>query len=42
MRIGYIRVSTEKQNPDNQREEIRRFAEEKSFEIDDWITETVS
>ena len=42
MIIGYIRVSTEKQNPDNQREEIRRFAEEKSFEIDDWITETVS
>lgn len=42
MRIGYIRVSTEKQNPDNQREEIRRFAEEKSFEIDDWTTETVS
>lgn len=42
MRIGYIRVSTEKQNPDNQREEIRRFAEEKSFEIDDWITETIS
>lgn len=42
MRIGYIRVSTEKQNPDNQREEIRRFAEEKSFEIDNWITETVS
>ena len=42
MRIGYIRVSTEKQNPDNQREEIRRFAEEKSFEIEDWITETVS
>lgn len=42
MRIGYIRVSTGKQNPDNQKDEITRFAEEKSFGIDAWVTETVS
>lgn len=42
MTIGYLRVSTEKQNPENQRDEIRRFAEEKSFCIDQWITETAS
>lgn len=42
MIIGYLRVSTEKQNPENQREEIRRFAEEKSFVVDTWVVETVS
>jgi DNA invertase Pin-like site-specific DNA recombinase len=42
MKIGYIRVSTGKQNPDNQKDEIRRFAEEKSMTIDTWIEETVS
>ena len=42
MTIGYLRVSTGKQNPENQRDEIRRFAEEKSFCIDQWITETAS
>lgn len=42
MTIGYLRVSTGKQNPENQRDEIRRFAEEKSFCIDQWVTETAS
>ena len=42
MTIGYLRVSTGKQNPENPRDEIRRFAEEKSFCIDQWITETAS
>ena len=42
MIIGYLRVSTEKQNPENQRDEIRRFAEEKSSEVDSWVVETAS
>lgn len=42
MIIGYLRVSTGKQNPENQREEIRRLAEEKSLYVDSWITETAS
>lgn len=42
MIIGYLRVSTEKQNPENQRDEIRRFAQEKVFQIDYWVVETVS
>jgi len=42
MIIAYLRVSTGKQNPDNQKEEIRKFALEKGFEIDRWISETVS
>ena len=42
MIIGYLRVSTEKQNPENQRDEIRRFAEEKSLAVDSWIVETAS
>ena len=42
MIIGYLRVSTEKQNPENQRDEIRRFAEEKSLSVDSWVVETAS
>ncbi len=42
MIIGYLRVSTEKQNPENQREEIRRFSEEKSLAVNSWIVETAS
>ena len=42
MIIAYLRVSTGKQNPDNQREEIKKFALEKGFVIDRWIKETVS
>jgi DNA invertase Pin-like site-specific DNA recombinase len=42
MIIRYLRVSTDKQNPENQRDEIRRFAQEKVFQIDCWVVETVS
>lgn len=42
MIIAYLRVSTGKQNLDNQKEEIRKFAIEKGFVIDRWIKETVS
>ena len=42
MTIGYLRVSTEKQNPENQKDEIRRFALEKGWDIDSWVVETVS
>lgn len=42
MTIGYLRVSTRKQNPENQRDEIRRFVEEKSMSIDRWVVEVVS
>ena len=42
MTIGYLRVSTGKQNPEHQRDEIRRFALEKGVGIDLWVTETVS
>ena len=42
MIIGYLRVSTEKQTPENQREEIRRFSEEKSLAVNSWIVETAS
>ena len=42
MTIAYLRVSTGKQNPENQRDEIRRFAEEKNITIDQWVIETAS
>lgn len=42
MIIGYLRVSTEKQNLCNQKEEITKFALEKNFVIDKWVMETVS
>ena len=42
MIIGYLRVSTGKQHPANQQDEIRRFAESKNWIIDTWVTEVVS
>lgn len=42
MTIGYLRVSTGKQNPENQKDEIRRFGEEKNMALDGWVTETAS
>ena len=42
MVIGYLRVSTERQNLANQRDEIQRFAESKNFQIDAWVTEVAS
>jgi Site-specific recombinases, DNA invertase Pin homologs len=42
MVIAYLRVSTEKQFLENQKEEILRFAEKRNFSIDKWCTETIS
>lgn len=42
MIVGYLRISTGKQNLANQREEIERFASEKNFTVDRWVTEIVS
>lgn len=40
--VAYLRVSTEKQFLENQREEIIRFAEKRGLDITQWYTETVS
>ncbi|WP_294596454.1 recombinase family protein [uncultured Rikenella sp.] len=40
--IAYLRVSTDKQHIENQKDEIRRFAQARDLEIDRWVTETVS
>lgn len=42
MIIGYLRVSTGRQHPANQQDEIRRFAESRNLTIDTWVTEVVS
>lgn len=42
MIVGYIRVSTGKQHPENQQDEISRYAKENSLTIDMWVTEIVS
>ena len=42
MIIGYLRVSTGKQHPANQQDEIKRFAERQNWTIDAWVTEVVS
>lgn len=42
MVIAYLRVSTEKQFLQNQKEEIRRFARSRNIHIDKWYTEVVS
>ena len=42
MTIGYLRVSTDKQHPANQQEEIRRFAENKKLIVNRWVTEIAS
>lgn len=42
MIYGYIRVSTDKQNTENQRFEILRFAQEKKLSVDSWVEETIS
>lgn len=42
MNYGYIRVSTERQNTENQRFEILNFAESKGIIIERWIDETIS
>ena len=42
MIIGYIRVSTGKQHPENQQDEITRYAKENNMVVDRWVTEIVS
>ena len=42
MIYGYIRVSTEQQNPQNQTHEITAFAAGNHIKIDSWMRETVS
>lgn len=42
MIYAYIRVSTDKQDTDNQRLELERWAERDVFKIDKWIEEEVS
>lgn len=42
MIYAYIRISTDQQSVENQRFEILKFANEKKFQIDQWIEETVS
>lgn len=40
--IGYIRVSTDKQNYEHQRFEIKQFAKNNGLNIDTWIEEKIS
>ena len=42
MIIGYLRVSTGKQNPANQQDEIRRFADSRNLSVSQWVTEVAS
>lgn len=42
MITGYLRVSTGEQNPANQQDEIRRFAESRNWIVDHWVTEVAS
>ena len=42
MIAGYLRVSTDKQNPDNQKDEILRYAKSRHIIVDCWVTEIAS
>jgi len=42
MTYGYIRISTDHQNVENQRFEIDQFCQAKSLFVDKWIEETIS
>lgn len=42
MNFGYIRVSSDNQTVENQRYEIRKFAQKQNIEIDSWIEEIIS
>ena len=42
MITGYIRISTAKQHPENQMDEIRRHAEANGIKVDRWVVEIVS
>lgn len=39
---AYIRISSDKQTIENQRYEILKFADEKKFQVEEWVQETVS
>lgn len=40
--VGYIRVSTDKQNTEHQKYEIKQFAHKQDINIDQWVIETIS
>lgn len=42
MVFGYVRVSTAKQHPENQQDEILRYAEANAIRVDRWVIEIVS
>ena len=42
MVVGYIRVSTEKQHLNNQKDEIQRYARHNGLSVDRWVSEIVS
>lgn len=42
MNIGYVRVSTNKQDTENQKFEIAKYAENNGLVIDRWFEETIS
>jgi len=42
MNYAYIRVSTDKQNTENQKFEILKFIDEKKVTIDRWVEETIT
>jgi DNA invertase Pin-like site-specific DNA recombinase len=42
MNYAYIRVSTDKQNTENQRFEILKFTDEKKITIDKWVEEIIT
>lgn len=42
MMIGYVRVSTDKQHPENQMDEIRRCLAANGQAVDRWVTEVIS
>lgn len=42
MIYAYIRISTDRQNADNQRFEINNFANSKNIIIQEWVEETIS
>ncbi len=42
MIYGYIRVSTDKQNIENQKFEIQKFTSQHNLVVNRWITETIS
>lgn len=42
MVVAYLRVSTGKQNLENQKDEIQRYAAHKGIKVDRWVTEVAS